>query len=281
MTKLGSDDVLVEVDAGVATLTLNRPEKRNAVTPEMDRVIREALFGLDADESVRAIVVTGAGDAFCSGMDLSAAAGTFGADAHAAHDEAAGFTTETIADAWGLWKMATPIIAAINGSAVGAGLSLTLLFDVRFVAEDAKLSLVFARRGMISEANSNWLLPRMIGVTRSLELLLSGRTFSGREAAEWGLASRSLPKGEVLGAALDLARDIAANTAPSCVALIKELVYQGLEDGDRASSMRRETELTWWAGEQPDAVEGVMSWIEKREPRWTGSKHVKLPEHLR
>jgi enoyl-CoA hydratase/carnithine racemase len=281
MTKLGSDEVLVEVDGGVGIVTLNRPDKRNAITPEMDRVIREALFGLDADESVRAIVFTGAGDAFCSGMDLSAAGATFGTDAHAEHDAAVGFTTETIADAWGLWKLPTPIIGAINGSAVGAGLSVTMLFDIRYVAEDAKLSFVFARRGMISEANSNWLVPRMIGVTRALELLLSGRIFSGREAADWGLAARALPKADVLPAALDLARDIAANTAPSCVSLIKQLVYHGLEDGDRAASMRRETDLTWWAGEQPDAVEGVMSWLEKREPRWTGPKRPDLPEHLR
>jgi enoyl-CoA hydratase/carnithine racemase len=121
----------------------------------------------------------------------------------------------------------------------------------------------------------------MIGVTRALELLLSGRIFSGREAADWGLAARALPKADVLPAALDLARDIAANTAPSCVSLIKQLVYHGLEDGDRAASMRRETDLTWWAGEQPDAVEGVMSWLEKREPRWTGPKRPDLPEHLR
>lgn len=280
MTALGSEEVLVEVADGVGTVTLNRPEKRNAMTPAMDRTMRESIRALDADEDVRAIVVTGAGDVFCSGMDISGGATSFDADAQAAHDEAAGFTSDTIHEAWSLWKLPTPTICAINGHAVGAGMSFTLLFDIRYVADDAKLSFVFPRRGLVSEANSNWLLPRMIGVTRSLELLLSGRTFSGREAAEWGIAARSFPKDDVLPAALDLARDIAANTAPASVSIIKRLVYEGLEDDDRVKSMIDETKLTWWSGQQPDALEGVMAWMEKRDPKWTGSKRPDLPEDL-
>jgi len=280
MTALGSEDILVDVADGVGTITLNRPDHHNAMTPAMDRILREAIFGLDADDSVRAIVVTGAGKSFCSGMDLSEGGATFGGDAHAEHDKAVGFTSDTIHEAWGLWNLPTPIIGAINGHAIGAGFSLTMLFDIRFVAEDAKLSFVFPRRGMISEANSNWLVPRMIGLNRALELLLSGRTFSGRDAAEWGLASAALPAGDVLDAALDLARDLAANTAPACVSLIKQLVYDGLGERDRTVSMRRETHLTWWAGEQPDAMEGVMSWMERRPPSWTGSKRPDLPPDL-
>ena len=281
MTALGSDDLLVEVGEGVATVTLNRPEKRNAMTPAMDRVFRETLHALDADEEIRAIVVTGAGDSFCSGMDLTAGGAAFGADAHEAHDEQVGFTSDTIDEAWGLWRFPTPVIGAINGHAIGAGFSFTILFDVRFVAEDAKLSFVFPRRGLISEANTNWLLPRIVGLNRALDLLLSGRTFSGRDAANWGLASAALPADEVLPAALAYARDLAANTAPAAVALIKKLVYQGLEEPERALSMRRETKLTWWAGEQPDAMEGVTAWFEKRPARWTGSKRPELPPELR
>ena len=281
MTALGSDDLLVEIDGGVATITLNRPEKRNAMTPAMDRQLREALFALDEDEAIRAIVVTGAGDAFCSGMDVSDGGAAFGDDAHEAHDAAAGFTSDTIHEAWGLWRLPTPTICAINGHAIGAGMSVTLLFDIRYVAEDAKLSFVFPRRGMVSEANSNWLLPRMIGVSRALELLLSGRTFTGREAAEWGIASRAFPKDEVLSAALELAHDIATNTAPASVSLIKRLVYDGLEQTDRTESMVRETKLTWWTGTQADALEGVMAWFEKRDPKWSGSKRPELPEDLR
>ena len=281
MTSLGTDELLVDVEGGVATITLNRPDKRNAMTPAMDRTMREAIRALDADETVRAIVVTGAGDSFCSGLDISAGAGAFDADAQAAHDAEAGFTSDTIHEAWSIWKLPTPTICAINGHAIGAGMSFTLLFDIRYAAEDAKLSFVFPRRGLVSEANSNWLLPRMIGVTRALELLLSGRTFSGREAADWGIAARALPQREVLPAALELAHDIADNTAPASVSIIKRLVYDGLDQADRVQSMIDETKLTWWSGQQPDAVEGVMAWLEKRSPKWTGSKHPDLPEDLR
>lgn len=281
MTSLGTDELLVDVDGGVATITLNRPDKRNAMTPAMDRTMRESIRSLDADEAVRAIVVTGAGDSFCSGLDISAGAGAFDADAQAAHDEETGFTSDTIHEAWSLWKLPTPTICAINGHAVGAGMSFTLLFDIRYVAEDAKLSFVFSRRGLVSEANSNWLLPRMIGVTRALELLLSGRTFSGREAADWGIAARAFPQADVLPAALELAHDIADNTAPASVSIIKRLVYDGLDQVDRVQSMIDETKLTWWSGQQPDAVEGVMAWLEKRSPKWSGSKRPDLPEDLR
>ena len=133
------------------------------------------------------------------------------------------------------------------------------------------------RLGVIPEANSSWLLPRMIGLSRALELLFSGRPFTGREAAEIGLVSRALPRDEVLPAALELAREIAEHAAPAAVSVLKQLVYEGLEDGDRAASMRRETELVWWLGRQPDAAEGVMATLERRKPVWKGSKHVKPP----
>lgn len=272
--------ILVEVADGVATLTLNRPDKRNAIDLEMNEELFGALWALEADETVRVIVVTGAGPAFCAGADLSAGAGTFGADAHERHDAALGVDSDTIAEKCAFWRMATPILGAINGAAVGAGLTLALLFDVRYAAEDAKLSFPFTRVGMIPEANSTWLVPRLVGLSRGLELLLSGRIFTGAEAAEMGLVSRALPRERVLDAVLELARDIARNTAPASVALTKRLVHEGLEQTDRLAAMRRETKLTWWTGEQPDAAEGVMAFLEKREPRWKGSKHLKIPPEL-
>ncbi|HSC27478.1 MAG TPA: enoyl-CoA hydratase/isomerase family protein, partial [Vicinamibacterales bacterium] len=148
MTALGSEDLLVQVDGGVATITLDRPDKKNAMTPAMDRLMREAIRALDADEAVRAIVITGAGDSFCSGLDISSGGAAFGEDAMAAHDAEVGFTSDTIAEAWGIWKLGTPTICAINGHAIGAGMSFTLLFDIRYAAEDAKLSFVFPRRGL-------------------------------------------------------------------------------------------------------------------------------------
>jgi enoyl-CoA hydratase/carnithine racemase len=269
--------ILVDIDGGVATVTFNRPEQRNAINLGMEQELFDAMWRLDADESVRAIVVTGAGKGFCSGVDISDPA-AFGSDAHAEHDRQLGVTSDTVGDRVAYWRMATPVIGAINGAAIGAGLTIALLFDVRFVAEDAKLSFVFTRRGILPEANSTWLLPRLVGVERALDLLLTGRTFLGAEAVEMGLATRALPAGAVLAAAQEMARDIAVNTAPASVATAKRLVYESLGETDRMGAMARETRLTWWLGEQPDAMEGVMAFMEKRDPNWTASKHLRPPE---
>jgi enoyl-CoA hydratase/carnithine racemase len=139
---------------------------------------------------------------------------------------------------------------------------------------------VFTRRGIIPEANSTWLVPRLIGLSRGLDLLLSGRQFSGREATEWGLCSRALPADEVLPAALEFAHDLADNTAPLSVAVTKQLVYDFMGSAARPDAIARETKLTWWVGEQADALEGVMAWFEKRPPNWTVSKHLDLPPDL-
>lgn len=274
------EKILIEISEGVATLTYNRPEKRNAFDLQMNKEFFEAIWRLDADEAVRAIVVTGAGRAFCAGVDMSAGAGTFGAEAQQRHDEELGVDSDSVAEQCAFWRMDTPIVGAINGAAIGAGLTVALLFDVRFAALDAPLAFPFTRLGVIPEANSTWLVPRLVGLSRGLELMLSGRTFTGAEAAEVGLVSRALPRDQVLPAALELARDIARNTAPASVALAKRLIYGSLGETDRLASMQRETKLTWWIGSQPDAAEGVLAFLEKRAPRWKLSKHVKVPDEL-
>jgi enoyl-CoA hydratase/carnithine racemase len=274
------ETIAVEHDRGVTTITLNRPEQRNAINLAMEKELYDAIFAAEADDSVRVIVITGAGSSFCSGVDL--AGGTaFGADAHAEHDRELGVTSDTLWERVAYWRMTTPLIGAINGHAIGVGMTLAMLFDIRYVAEDAKLSFVFTRRGIIPEANSTWLVPRLIGLSRGLELLLSGRTFSGRDAAEWGLCTEALPADQVLPAALELAHDIADNTAPLSVAITKKLVYESMDAADRPAAIARETKLTWWVGEQPDATEGVMAWFEKRPPKWTVSKHLEPPPDLR
>ena len=149
------------------------------------------------------------------------------------------------------------MIAAINGIAIGAGLTLTFLADIRIVAEDARLRLPFVRLNVIPDANSTWLLPRLVGLSRGLELLLTGRWFTGQEAADMGLASRAVPAAEVLGVAQELAREIAANTGPVAVGVTKQLVYKNLMETDRVAAFTEETKLTWWAGSQPDTIEGV------------------------
>jgi enoyl-CoA hydratase/carnithine racemase len=274
------ETILVQLDGGVATLTLNRPDRRNAIDLRMDRELQAALHALDQDEAVRAIVVTGAGSAFCAGVDLSAGADVFGSAAHERHDRELGANSDTIGQRYAIWQRATPVIGAINGAAVGAGLTLALLFDIRYVAQDAKLSFPFTRLGILPDANVHWILPRIVGVSRALELLLSGRTFSGVEAAAMGLASQALPKEDVLEAARALARDLAENTAPASVAMAKRLVYENLGETDRLAAMARETRLVWWLGEQPDAAEGVRARLERRTPAWRVSKHLKPPEKL-
>ena len=276
------ETLLVDVDDGVATLTYNRPEKMNAFNAVMTVEFTDAMWALDADDAVRVIVVTGAGRAFCSGVDLEAGGDSFGSEAHGQTEaeQAAGVNSRSIARDNAFWTMRTPVIGAINGAAVGAGLTVPLLFDIRYAAEDAKLGFTFSRRGIVAEANSTWLLPRLVGVSRALELLISGRMFTGAEAAEIGLVSRALPRDEVLPAALELARDIATNTAPASVAIIKRLVYANLQELDRTAAFAQETDVTWWAGRLPDAVEGIMSFLEKRPPEWQVSKHVEWPKEL-
>ena len=274
------ETLTVTIDDGVAVVTLNRPEVGNAFNVKMTAEFDEAIWGLEADESVRAIVVTGAGKSFCTGWDLSSGADAFGAAAHEEHNEELGVSDDDIAQRYSLWRMRTPLIAAINGLAIGAGLTITLLCDIRVTAEDARLRFAFTRLNVIPDANSTWLLPRIVGVSNALELMLTGRWFTGAEAAAMGLASKAVPADNVLAAALEIARDIADNVAPTAAGVTKELVYRFLGESDRLAAMALETKATWWAGQQPDTMEGVMALMEKRKPKFTGSKHEPLPEGL-
>jgi len=272
------ETILVEIDAKVATVTLNRPDQRNAITLRMQQELHDAIWSLDADEAVRAIVVTGAGKAFCAGIDL--VEGGFGADFQAEHDAALGVTSDTVWESVAFWELATPVLGAINGAAIGAGLTLPLLFDCCFVAEDARLQFMFTRLGVAPDANSTWLLARMIGLPRALDLLLSGRAITGAEAAEMGMCVRAVPAGEVLAATQELARDIADNTAPLAVAVTKRLVHELAGAAERPAAMTRETKLIWWLGTRPDAMEGPMARMEKRAPAWSDQKHTPLPPEL-
>ncbi|MGN6474835.1 MAG: enoyl-CoA hydratase-related protein [Mycobacteriales bacterium] len=281
MTNASYETVLVDIADGVATLTFNRPDKLNSFNWKMDGEFHEAMWKLEADEDVRVIVVTGAGRAFCGGMDLSdGAEDVFGDSAHKTHDDTFKTDSDHIAERSAFWRMRTPVIAAINGAAVGVGMTITTMFDLRFVAEDAKLGFNFVRRGVVPDASVTWTLPRIVGATRALDLLMSGRMFNGRDAVEYGLALSAHPADEVLAVAQEYARELAANTAPGAVAATKSLVNRFLEHDDRHSAMALETKLVWWSGAQPDAVEGVMSFMEKRAPSWKGSKHAEFPEQV-
>jgi enoyl-CoA hydratase/carnithine racemase len=267
--------IRTEVAARVATIWLNRPERRNAFSGEMTRELHAAFGRFEADDEVRAIVVTGAGKYFSAGADLGQRGGaTFsrpdGAAAAEPREPAARAEPAT---------MRTPVIAAMNGSAVGMGITLPVSWDIRFAAADAKYGFVFTRRGIAPEAGSTWMLPRLVGVSRAMELLLSGRIFSGTEGAEMGLFSRALPAGDVLPAAQEFARDLAANTSAVSIAATKALVYHGLGQ-DRAESHDIEHRVFRWLGNQADAREGVSAFLDKRDPQWPLSKVKDYPPML-
>jgi len=256
-------------DRGVATVMLNRPDRRNAWTPTMAAELNEAFAELDADDDTRVIIVTGAGDQFCVGADLQ------GAEAFETVD---GYRDPTywrhLVPPWSLRK---PVIAAINGNAVGVGMTFALQCDLRFVADDAKLAFAFVRRGVLAELASHVILPRLVGLERAADLLLSGRTITGTEAAAMGLVGRCLPRGDVLAAAEAWAHDVAVNAAPVSVALSKRLLWDGLNTS-AWDMVKREQDLLPWICNQPDAAEGVTSFFERRAPQWTLSPVRDLPQ---
>jgi enoyl-CoA hydratase/carnithine racemase len=263
--------VTVEVRDRIAVLTLNRPERLNAFSGRMGRELGDAYVAADADDGIRAVVVTGAGRAFCAGADLEPAGDTFAAPTH---DD---FSSSPVRPP--AWVVRKPVIAAVNGHAIGIGLSLAMQCDLRLVADDAKLAFMHVRRGVLPDAHAHWTVPRTIGFARAADLLLTGRTFRGTEAAELGLANRALPADEVLPAALDVARDIAVNTAPVSVALSKRLLWASPSlDADEID--RRETEYHRLVMGSADAREGVLAYLERREPTWTLSPTNDLPDDL-
>ena len=248
------------VSDGVATLTLNRPERRNAVGDGMREELADAYTRLDADDAVRVVVLTGAPPAFCAGADLAAGEQTFTAPGP-------GFSAAGVAvPAWALGK---PVIAAVNGHAIGLGLTLALQCDIRLFAADATYGVVQVRRGVVGDAYSHWVLPRLVGIANAAEILLTGATFDGHRAVALGLGSRVLPADEVLPAAIEIARDIAANTAPMSVAASKRLLWDSF-DLDRAAVGQRETDIHLAVMAHDDAREGVRAFQARRAPQWSG-----------
>jgi enoyl-CoA hydratase/carnithine racemase len=266
---VGDEHVSVEVVDRVAIVTLNRPERLNAFTGRMGDELGRAYARCDADDEVRAVVVTGAGDAFCAGADLEPGGATFAAPIG---DR---FTASPVDPP--AWDVRKPVIAAINGHSIGIGLTLAMQCDVRMVAEEARLGFVHVRRGVLPDMHAHWTVPRAVGFARAADLLLSGRTFSGADAVAYGIAIRALPAGDVVPAALAYAREIAVHTAPVSVALTKRLLWASASL-DRDEIGRLESEYHRIVMGRPDAGEGVVAWLERREPRWQGRVTREWPE---
>ena len=269
------EQILHEVVDGVLTITLDRPEKLNAFTPTMMRELIDAFDRADADDAVRAVIVTGAGRAFCAGADLSGGGGTF--------DNTARDTLETHRDGGGLvalriFESKKPIIAAINGPAVGVGITMTLPTDVRLASTAARMGFVFARRGIVPEACSSWFLPRVVGISRAAEWVYTGRIFSAEEALAGGLVSRIVPPADLLATARGLAREIADNTSAVSVALSRQLLWRMLGADHPMEAHQVDSRAIYWMGSSADAREGVAAFLEKRPARFTLRPSVDMPE---
>jgi enoyl-CoA hydratase/carnithine racemase len=246
-----------EVDAAVATITLDRPERHNAWITEMGEQYFDHLERAAADLDVRAIVVTGAGRSFCPGLDMSSLA------AVASEGAAEGGTRPQTFPL----SIPKPIIAAINGACAGIGLSLALMCDIRFAAAGAKLTTSFARRGLVAEHGTSWVLPRLIGTARALDLLLSGRVVLAEEARELGLVNFVVPPDQLLPAAQEYARDLAANSSPTSMSVIKRQVLRHV-DLPLEEAMAETNVLMAESLRRPDVAEGVASFVERRPPRF-------------
>jgi len=267
--------LLVDILNGVATITLNRPEKLNAYNAAMGTELHQAFAALDADDDVRVIVVTGAGRAFCAGADLSSAGGeTFNYDKRRERGEI------REAPAIRPWNMKKPIIAAINGPAVGVGITLPMQWDIRVAAESARIGFVFVRRGVIPEALSLWTVPRQIGLAKANELLMTGKIINASEALEFGIVSHVWPDAEFMVRVRELAEDIAQNTAPVSVAITKRLIWGLLGEDEVEKAQAIDARAFQWTGKQADSREGVTAFLEKRKPSWKMKPSRDFPDFI-
>jgi enoyl-CoA hydratase/carnithine racemase len=260
---MSDESVLFEVDGdGVALITLNRPEKMNACSGDLLERLAECYRRCDEDDDIRAVVVTGAGRAFCAGADMSDAAKTFDVSGSGGFDDfsAAGCAVPA-------FRVRKLVVSAVNGHAIGLGMTLAMQCDIRIFAREGKYGIVQVRRGVMGDAYSHWTMVRLVGLARAAEIMLTGRTFTGDEIGELGAATRVLPAADVLPAALEIARDTAIHAAPLSVALSKRLLWQSSELAPEQVE-HIETELHKHIMPKPDAIEGPTAHVERRTPSW-------------
>jgi enoyl-CoA hydratase/carnithine racemase len=272
---------------GIATITLDRPERMNAYTWTMRTEMLDAFDRIDADDAVRVVVVTGAGRAFCAGADLEGGGATF--DKEASQDMFAG-PDEVLEDgtprdgggtvALRIARCLKPVIAAFNGAAVGVGVTMTLPMDVRLASDKAKFGFVFARRGIVTEAASSWFLPRLVGIAQAMEWAATGRVFAAQEALDGGLVSRLYAPDDLLPAAYALAREIADNTSAVSIAAIRRLMWSGLSAPSPWDAHVADSRLMAALGGGPDAAEGVTSFLEKRPAEFSMRVSKDLPPEV-
>ena len=271
------EQIICETDGPLLILTLNRPDKLNAYTGTMGAEITDAFQRADNDDTIRAVIVTGAGRAFCAGADVSGGAGSFdtsgshGAGVFASSGERSGRFVEAI------FNCRKPSIAAINGAAVGVGITMTLPMDVRIAAKGAKIGFIFARRGLVPEAGSAWFLPKLVGLPQSLRWCLSGRTFDADEALKGGLVGEVVDPAELLERARQIGHEMSDETSPVAIALTRQMLWRFAGAPDPFDLLEIDKPMSIECGGHADVREGVQSFIEKRRPSFPGKVSQDMP----
>jgi enoyl-CoA hydratase/carnithine racemase len=273
------EQIIEQLEDGILTITLNRPDRLNAWTGTMACELISAFDRADSEDEIRAVIVTGAGRAFCAGADLERGGETFDWRARTEAPDAAQVPRDNGGQlTLRIFECSKPVIAAINGPAVGVGATMTLPMDIRIAAEEARFGFVFVRRGIVPEAASSWFLPRVVGINQALEWALTGRIFSAEEAHLGGLVRSVHPRDELLDAARALAREIADHAAPVSVALARRMLWRMLGAEHPMIAHRTDSRAMYLRGQSADVVEGVNSFLEKRSPRFTDRVSEGLPD---
>jgi enoyl-CoA hydratase/carnithine racemase len=270
------EEILYAVKDRVATVTLNRPDKLNAFTTRMRDGLIETFTRADADDGVRVIIVTGAGRAFCAGADLSAGPATFDYAKRGVQDDERRDGGGRVA--LRIFSMKKPVIAAVNGPAVGVGVTMTLPMDIRIASSAARFGFVFARRGIVPEACSSWFLPKVVGLQRAAEWLYTGRVFDAAEALAGGLVSRVVAPEELLPAATALAREIADNTSAVAVALARQMLWRMAGADHPMEAHKVDSRGIYAMGASPDVAEGIAAFREKRAPDFRMKPSTDMPD---
>jgi enoyl-CoA hydratase/carnithine racemase len=286
------ETVQVAVEDGIQTITLNRPDRLNAFTAQMMKDLIAAFDEADADDRVRAVIVTGSGRAFCAGADLGAGGATFdyaqrpdkleyGSPVRT--DGTIDYSHEAVRDNGGrltlrIFNSKKPVIGAINGPAVGIGATMTLPMDFRLASDSARFGFVFARRGIVPEAASSWFLPRLVGISRALDWCYSGRVFDAAEALQGGLVRSLHPADDLLPAARALAHELTDNSAPVSIALTRQMMWRMMGAEHPMMAHRLDSRGIWSRGQSDDAKEGVQSFLEKREASYPNKVSSDFPD---
>ena len=273
--------ILYDVANGVATITLNRPEKMNAFTNVMMEEMCSAFDRVDADDEVRAVIVTGSGDrAFCAGADLTPDSGGQVFASGSAVEE---LSDERVRDSGGrltlrIFQCTKPVIAAVNGAAVGIGATMQLAMDIRLASDAARFGFVFARRGIVPEAASSWFLPKIVGISQALEWCMTGRVFGAAEALAGGLVRSVHAPADLLAEAMKLAREIADHTSPVSVAMTRAMLWRLSAEAHPMDAHRIDSRAIYRRSRSGDAQEGIASFLEKRAPSYPDKVSTDLPD---